>query len=228
MSQNKKLKVAMQLVLAVSAAGVATVLHNAPASASYNWPMPDGTNVTLPSPGEPGYDPNQPGASTALPGAGQYVAPDFTGTDGLGQPRKNISGQAKAQILTQVASTNAGTIDFGKVVPSAASGTITINADGTLTNAGGARYIPNSGATVATLSFSGEPNQNIQIDTPSSATIANGASTMTVNFNYPPLPTAIGASGNVAMNYGGTLNVGANQAAGIYTGTYDIYVTYVV
>jgi hypothetical protein len=197
MSQNNKLKVAMQLVLAVSAAGVATVLHNAPAS-----------------------------AETYTPGTGAYAPADYTGTDASGQT-KNISGQAKAQILQQITSASAGILDFGKVVPSAQSGTITINADGTLTNAGGARYIANSGATVATLAFSGQPNQNISVDVPVDATIANGANTMTVNFNYPTLPTSIGASGNVAMNYGGTLNVAANQAAGIYSGTYDIFVTYV-
>lgn len=207
MSQNNKLKVAMQLVLAVSAAGVATVLHNAPA-----------------------------GAETYTPGTGAYDAPlnnttgdytgDYTGADSSGQI-KNISGQAKAQILQQITSATAGVLDFGKVVPTAASGTITINADGTLTNAGGARYIPNSGAAVATLSFSGQPNQNISITAPDSATILNGSESMTVNFNYPTLPTSIGAAGSVSMPYGGTLNVGANQAAGIYSGTYDIFVTYV-
>lgn len=197
MSQNKKLKVAMQLVLAVSAAGVATVLHNAPAS-----------------------------AETYTTGTGAYAPTDYTGGTGANQT-KNISGEARAQILQQITSASAGVLDFGKVVPTATSGTITIAADGSLTNAGGARYIPNSGAHVATLSFSGQPNQNISVDVPPSATIANGASSMTVNFNYPTLPTSIGASGNVAMNYGGTLNVAQNQPAGIYSGTYDILVTYV-
>lgn len=197
MSQNKKLKVAMQLVLAVSAAGVATVLHNAPAS-----------------------------AETYTTGEGAYAPTDYTGSSN-GVQTKNISGEARAQILQQINTATAGVLDFGKVVPTAASGTITIAADGSITNAGGARYIPNTGATVATLAFSGQPNQNINIVVPDSAIIANGAHSMTVNFNYPTLPNSIGASGSVAMNYGGTLNVGQNQAPGIYSGTYEVQVTYV-
>jgi len=196
--KNNKLKIAMEVAFMVSAAGVATILHNAPAS-----------------------------AETYTPGTGAYVPTDYTGTDANGQQTKNISGEAKAQVLQQITSASAGTLDFGKVVPTATSGTITIGADGSLTNAGGARYIPNSGAHVATLSFSGQPNQNIVIDAPSSATIVNGSASMTVNFNYPTLPNSIGSNGSVAMNYGGTLNVGGNQVAGIYSGTYDIFVTYV-
>ena len=112
-------------------------------------------------------------------------------------------------------------------MPSATAGSINIDSSGNITNSGGARYIPSSGAHVATLSFSGEPNQNIVIDAPTGTTISNGSQSMNVSFNYPTLPTAIGSNGSVAMNYGGILNVAANQAPGIYTGTYDIYVTYV-
>ncbi len=137
-----------------------------------------------------------------------------------------IEGTVGAQVMQQIASTSAGNMEFGKVVPTATIGTVTISPTGDVTNAGGARYIPNSGAHIATLTFSGQPNQNINIETPTSTTIANGENTMTVNFLYPTLPTTIGAAGTATMNYGGTLNVGANQAAGVYTGTYDIYVTY--
>jgi hypothetical protein len=197
MSQNKKLKVAMQLVLAVSAAGVATVLHNAPAS-----------------------------AETYTTGTDAYAPTDYTGGTGTDQT-KNISGEARAQILQQISSASAGTLDFGKVVPTAVSGTITINTDGSITNTGGARYIPGSGAHVATLAFSGQPNQNISIEVPPSVEILNGANSMDVTFNYPTIPTLIGENGTVSMNYGGTLAVKDNQPAGIYSGTYNIYVTYV-
>lgn len=180
MFKNKKLKVAMEIAFAVSAAGVATIIHNAPVSA----------------------------ASTFNDAA-------------------KAQGQAKAQILQQITSASAGTLDFGKVVPTAQSGTVVIDSSGNITSTGGARYIPSTGAHVATLTFSGEPNQNIFIDAPAQATISNGTQSMNVQFNYPSLPSSIGATGTTALNYGGVLNVGANQAPGIYTGTYDIFVTYV-
>ncbi len=176
---NKKLKVAMEIAFAVSAAGVATIIHNAPVSAAIN--------------------------------ADSTVA----------------VGQARAQILQQITSASAGTLDFGKVLPTSTSGTVHINDSGTITDSGGARYITGSGAHVATLSFTGQPNQNIVIDAPASTVITNGTQTMTVTFDYPTLPTQIGTNGNSSMNYGGTLAVGANQAPGLYAGTYDIYVTYV-
>ena len=188
----------MEIAFAVSTAGIATIIHNAPASAE---------NYTT--------------------GDGAYNTTDYVGTNADQTQYKNISGQARAQILQQIASASAGVLDFGKVVPTAQSGTIIIDSSGNISNTGGARYVPGSNAQVATLTFTGQPNQNILIDAPTNTTIANGANTMNVTFNYPTLPTNIGASGNVTMPYGGTLDVAANQAPGIYTGTYDIYVTYV-
>jgi hypothetical protein len=232
MSKNKKLKVAMQLVLAVSAAGVATVLHNAPA-----------------------------GAETYTAGIGPDYAPsDFVQGDNIGgkigregdattanlrgatntdaNTAKNIVGTAKAQILEQIMSASVQTLNFGKIVPSQMLGTITIAADGSITNTGGARYVPETGAHKATLSFTGEQDQNIKIEADSTVTItnANGGSTMLVDLTYGTGTTAAGVTtidtaidhlGAYSLNYGGTLNVQANQVAGVYTGVYDIFVTYV-
>ena len=210
----------MQLVLAVSAAGVATVLHNAPASATVT-DTPGSTIATESNNKE------HAGEGAYTTGTGAYAPTDYNTNEGV-TPSKNISGEARAQILTQITTATAGVLDFGKVVPTATAGTIVINENGTMTNTGGARYIPNSGAHVATLSFSGQPDQNILIDVPNSVTIANGANNMDVTFTYPAaLPNRIGASGNASMNYGGTLAVDANQAPGIYSGTYNIQVTYV-
>ncbi len=200
MSQNKKLRVAMQLVLAVSATGAATILHNAPAGAV-------------------AYAPSD------------FVTADATTTQGTAGASgsnlgKNIVGTAKAEILSQITQAKITELNFGKVVPSAIAGTIVVAADGTVTNTDGARYIPTSGATNATLSFSGDQDQNISITAAATATISSGSNNMTVTFNYPTLPNKIGASGLVSMPYGATLAVGAGQAAGIYTGTYDIFVTY--
>jgi len=217
--ERSKLKIAMNIAFMVSAAGVATIVHNAPASAeTYTAPSSTG-NYTV------GTDKGDYVGSSTTYGALDllHLFPLTTQSDA----NRKITGTAQAQIMKQITSATAGTLDFGKVVPTVTAGTVVVNANGSITNSGGARYIPNSGAHVATLSFSGEPNQGILIDTVPSATLANGANTMTVNFLYPTLPTTIGAAGTATMNYGGTLNVGANQAAGIYTGTYDIYVTYV-
>ena len=144
-----------------------------------------------------------------------------------GSQRATLSGQAKAVIISQITSATAGILDFGKIAPTVLAGTVTVDANGNITNSGGARYIPGSNAHVAILAFSGQPGQNIAITTQQTVTITNGANSMDVSFLYPTLPTIIGSDGFAGMSYGGTLNVGANQAPGIYSGTYDIFVTYV-
>ena len=231
MSQNKKLKVAMQLVLAVSAAGVATILHNAPAGAS---PITDAGTYTAGTNANYGPSDFVQGAESGNVGTKLGVNNNVDANTG-----KNIVGQAKAQILAQIMSASVQTLDFGKIVPSQMLGTITIAADGAITNTGGARYVPETGANKATLSFTGDANQNIKIEADSTVTIANAsdaAKTMTVDLTYGIGTTAAGVTtinaaidhlGAYSLNYGGTLNVAAGQAAGQYSGTYDIYVTYV-
>jgi hypothetical protein len=119
-------------------------------------------------------------------------------------------------------------LDFGRIVPSQTLGTITVDKDGHISNTGGARYIPNTGAKHATLSISGEAGQNVTIEADATATITNSTNDkMIVAFIYGTLPNKIGGDGKVALNYGGTLIVAANQASGIYSGTYNVYVTYV-
>ena len=234
MSQNKKLKVAMQLVLAVSAAGVATVLHNAPAGAA---PITEAGTYTAGTGANYGPSDFVQGADSDNVGTDRGVNTNNDANTG-----KNIVGTAKAQILAQITNASVVTLDFGKIVPSQMLGTITIDKDGVITNTGGARYVPETGAHRATLSFTGEKNQNITIDAAAAVTITNatGGSTMLVDLQYgaEPVDAAVGGTttiagiidattGNYSLNYGGTLKVAENQAAGIYSGTYDIFVTYV-
>ena len=204
MSENKnKLKVTMQVIVGLSAAGVATVMHHAPASAE--------TYTTATG----GYAPTD------------YIAPLPTGAAAGTAQDKSIGAEARAQVIKQITAASSTVLNFGKIVPSSVSGTIAISSAGAITSAGGSRYIPNSGADNAILTFTGEPGQTIQIDKPVGANLTNGANSMALTFSYGTIPTSIPTVGNVAVEYGGSLAVGANQAPGIYTGTYDFFVTYV-
>ena len=75
--------------------------------------------------------------------------------------------------------------------------------------------------------MTGEPGQAYVITLPASATLSSGGDTMTVDtFNHdaggaPTLP-----GGSDAFNVGATLKVGANQAVGTYSGTFDVTVNY--
>ncbi len=231
MSENKnKLKVTMQVIVGLSAAGVATVMHHAPASAE--------TYTTAPG----GYVPSDYTGTETYTTVEQVVtpvkvvrdwAPDYWTTQTVDtivthtDPIKEITGTSRGEVIKQITSAQSTLLTFGKVVPSSVSGVVVVNPNGSINSSGGTRYIPNSGATNAILSFSGDDGQAIQIDKPSSVVLANGENSMALTFSYGTIPTSIPATGNVAVNYGGSLAVGANQAPGIYTGTYDFFVTYV-
>lgn len=84
--------------------------------------------------------------------------------------------------------------------------------------------------TAGQFGISGQPNANISISLPSSITLngSNGG-TMTVN-NFTGYPssttTTLSASGARSLYVGADLNIGAAQASGTYSGTYNVTVNY--
>ena len=85
------------------------------------------------------------------------------------------------------------------------------------------------GGTPAASSFdvTGEPGQVYSITLPSSATLTSGANTMTVDtFTHDSGATPSLVAGSDTFNVGATLNVGAAQAAGSYSGTFAVTVNY--
>lgn len=116
---------------------------------------------------------------------------------------------------------------FGEVIVCGSPGTVTVRPDNTSTSScvsiGSA---PLSRARcVVTQSF---PFRPIQVNVSSAATIVNGPNTMSVtNFN---IITNSGGTGYTQptggpfldVPIGATLNVGASQAAGTYTGTFGV------
>jgi len=68
---------------------------------------------------------------------------------------------------------------------------------------------------------------SVTIDT--TATLSSGVNSMTVSTFATNLTSGAGtlsATGTATVNVGATLNVAANQAAGAYSGTYNITVNY--
>jgi hypothetical protein len=132
---------------------------------------------------------------------------------------------------------NTAPLNFGSIIPAATAGTVTINAQTgirtrtVVTLAGGAFSRANFVAAgtplrVVTLTLSPSP----------AITISNGAATMTINQlrvsanGGTPQPFGpnhtLNAIGVLTFNIGGRLNVGANQAAGLYTGSFTLTMDY--
>ena len=141
-----------------------------------------------------------------------------------------IGAPAKAKTLSPLAIVSTQDLDFGTILPGAAAGTVTINPNsGNRSVSGGATA---AGGTPQRAEFVavGNPNaQAVSILDPG-LTLANGSGgTMTASltlggggpgtFNFP-------GTGVRNFRVGGTLNVGANQQDGTYTGTFSLTVNY--
>jgi hypothetical protein len=147
------------------------------------------------------------------------------------QNSATASANAKANIISPITIVKVvgADLNFGDVVPGATAGTVVVDPAAARTSTGGVAL--GNGAAVAAAAFTvgGGNNATYTITLPTSAvTITGPTSTMTVsNFTSNPSGTGtIGAAGTQALNVGGTLNVGVNQAVGAYTGTFSVTVAY--
>jgi Domain of unknown function (DUF4402) len=150
------------------------------------------------------------------------------------------TGRSEAVMLYREDLVKVRDMDFGNLIP-VGGGTVQINAQteartvigGSVTLAGGtisAGRFDASGVPLRTMTFSINPNNNLTL------TRVGGTETMTVtrfrlslnggteqpvgpNFN-------LGTSGVVVIRMGGRLTVGANQAEGLYEGTFTFTTNY--
>ena len=145
------------------------------------------------------------------------------------------SGFSQANVIQPGAVVPLTILRFGQFIRPATAGTLTVDIAGAVTTTGGvtgATTIAQTGTGRGTGSFglTGSPNRQVDIVLPGSSTIASGSQTMTVNAFTANTngggKIKLDASGNATLIIGATLNVGANQAVGNYSGTYTITVTF--
>jgi hypothetical protein len=135
----------------------------------------------------------------------------------------NATASATATIVAPITILKVTDMNFGNVVTSAATGTVILAPAGTRVAAGGASILVAQPGTVtaATFTVGGTAGFTYAITLPASVTIddAGPGAAMTVDaFTSTPTPTGtIGGGGTDALSVGATLNVGANQVAGVYT-----------
>lgn len=147
------------------------------------------------------------------------------------------TGMTKVVAIKPTNILNVTPLDFGSIIPAAAAGTVTINAQtgirtGTVvTLAGGpfsrARFVA-AGTPLRVVTLTLNPSPGI--------VITSGASTMTINQlrvsanGGGPQPLGpnhtLDAIGVITFDIGGRLIVGANQAPGLYSGTFTLTMDY--
>lgn len=122
-------------------------------------------------------------------------------------------------------------LDFGLIASGSGAGTIIIDPTNDAQSAtGGANGPVAMGNGVAAQFYTyGGPLQFVSVTRGPLPTLSNGSGgTMTVSQLTLNGPTTryLSSAGVLDLRVGGTLNIGANQAPGTYTGTFQITVTY--
>ena len=130
-----------------------------------------------------------------------------------------------ATLLAPISISSSGDMDFGTMVTTGTAGTVTVTPAG----ARSSTDVDLLGGVPSAASFdvTGEGANTYSITLPSSATLTSGGDTMTIDtFNHDAGGTPTLSGGSDTFNVGATLNVGATQAAGTYSGTFSVTVNY--
>ena len=118
-------------------------------------------------------------------------------------------------------------LNFGVILPFGRTGSLTVSSSGTH-SASNAHMSDATNVSASSWAVTGVPNAPYQVTLPSSATITNGTENMTVNgfSRSGGSQLFLDAGGNASFNVGATLNIGANQPAGVYSGSFAVTVNY--
>jgi hypothetical protein len=171
--------------------------------------------------------------SLVIPALGALVGLFLTSTVAMAQQNTATASATPAGVTIAAAITIVHTahLHFGQIVAGTGAGTVVQTA---LASPGrtatGCTLGNTTGMTPATFSVGGEPNATYAITLPgdSDVTLTGPGDPMAITaFSSSPVTTGtLNGSGAQTLYVGGTLNVGAAQVAGAYTGTFDVTVTY--
>ncbi|HEX8614320.1 MAG TPA: DUF4402 domain-containing protein [Telluria sp.] len=136
-----------------------------------------------------------------------------------------VAAPARAQLNAAPA----GGLAFGRFAATSA-GSVSVDAHGTRSAGGGVLLLPSAAAPARfTISDSKPANANLVyiVSLPAGAAISAGASSMALT-GFTSLPAGAGVltGGSQVLSIGATLQVGAGQSAGNYSGTFHITIEY--
>jgi hypothetical protein len=138
------------------------------------------------------------------------------------------SSDARALLLIPLSITKVNDLDFGTVVSSSTSGTVSIAADGSGQSVtGGVTAVASGTASRALFAGAGSAGQqvNIFLAPPASLSDGNGHS-VPISLSLEKAVLTIDSTRTFSVGIGGTVTVAANQAEGTYTGTFTVLAQY--
>jgi len=170
-----------------------------------------------------------------IPVLGALVALLVTSTVAMAQQDAATASAtpAGATIVAAITIGHTAHLHFGQIIPGVGAGTVLQSADASPTRTPTGCTLGNTtGMSPATFSVGGEPNATYSITLPDDDDVTindvglGDAMAITDWTSSPSGTGLLNGSGAQTLYVGGTLNVGAAQVAGEYTGTFDVTVTY--
>ena len=141
----------------------------------------------------------------------------------------SANGTANATVVGPLAIThNSGAaLSFGSFT-AGTGGTVSVTSAGAVSASGDVSMVTGVNASADAFTVTGTANRAFGIASSTGNTVSTGGATPAIMaFTVSPgTSAALNASGSFAMSVGGALTVASGQAAGSYTGTYSVTVTY--
>jgi hypothetical protein len=139
-----------------------------------------------------------------------------------------VDASGKATLLVPLTITKIADLDFGTVITSSSNGTISVPADGSApTLTGGVTALASPAPSRAQFAGAGSPNEQVSLFLAPPATITDGAGhSMPISMNLEATSVTIDSTRAFFVGVGGTVTVGANQAEGLYSGTFTVLAQY--
>lgn len=146
------------------------------------------------------------------------------------------NGTASVTIMSTISiAKKTNDLTFGNIIPSASAGVVTVNTAGSRTTLTNVTSPNENNISAADFEVSGTAGATFQIGVPANGVVTltrvgGGGTAMNVkDFTFSPAnspsPTLDG-TGKATVLVGATLEVGANQLAGSYTGTFTVTAAY--
>ena len=138
------------------------------------------------------------------------------------------SADARALLLLPLSITKVDDLDFGTVVPSSSSGTVSIAADGSgQTVTGGVTPVPSGTVSRALFAGAGSAGQQVSIFLAPPANLSDGnGHSVPISLSLENAMVTIDSTRAFAVGIGGTVTIAPNQAEGTYTGTFTVLAQY--
>lgn len=161
--------------------------------------------------------------SAAAVAAVATAAPAFA--QGAG-PTASDSANASATIVQPISISKTQDMAFGSIAADSTNpGTVSVAANGTLTSSPNLSITGSTGSAAA-FDVDGQATLTYTVQTPANAVLSNGTESMTVTLTGPTGALTIDNGNLNDVVVTGSLAVGANQAPGVYNGSFTVSVQY--